>query len=279
MDSTPSFSVTVRGYKYIRDLLRQHSGIVLEEDKEWLVESRLCRIARNAGASSVDDLIARLQGTPWSRLHQRALEALMTNETLFFRDLHPFEALRKSILPEVIARRGAERKLNIWCAACATGQEPYSIAMLLREHFPVLQNWSVSLLATDLSSEAIDRAKEGRYNQIEVNRGLPALLLIKYFEKQDTVWQISRKVREMVDFREMNLLKEWPSLPRMDIILLRNVLIYLDLPTKRRILQQALRVLHPEGFLFLGASETPLLLGTPLKTIHFEKVSCYRSPG
>src|SRR5262249_50861370 len=159
-----------------------------------------------------------------------------------------------------IARRRNERRLYVWCAACSSGQEPYSIALLVREHFPELAGWQVSLLATDLSGEVLAKARAGRYNQIEINRGLPAALMVKYFRQHGSAWELSEDVRRMVDFREMNLARPWPFLPRMDLVFLRNVMIYFDIETKKAILGRAARLLRPDGYLVLGGAETTLNL-------------------
>ncbi len=173
-------------------------------------------------------------------------------------------------------KRAATRALNIWFGACSSGQEPYSIAMLLREHFPGLGTWDVRLLATDLSTEVLDKAKEGRYSKIEVNRGLPITLLIKYFENEGLEWRIRQVIRQRVEFRPMNLIESWPHLPAMDIVFLRNVLIYFDVPTKRKILGQIRQVLKPDGYLFLGTAETTMNLDEAYERVVIEKAVCYR---
>ena len=160
------------------------------------------------------------------------MEALANNETSFFRDVHPFETLKQWILPELARRRAAEARLHIWCAACSSGQEPYSVAMLLREHFPALRDWQVRILGSDLSSEMLQRARGGRYSQLDVHRGVSARLLAKYFQKVGAEWQITEDIRRMVEFRPINLIDTWPPFPAQDVILLRNVLIYFDLETQ-----------------------------------------------
>ena len=203
----------------------------------------------------------------------------MTTETSFFRDQHPFEALRKVVLADLIGRRRDGCRLHIWCAASSTGQEPYSLALLLREHFPELDGWKVFLLASDLSQAVLARAREGRYKQIEVNRGLPAALLVKYFEQHGTDWQLKPAIRAMVDFQEINLAQPWPALPRMDLVLLRNVMIYFDVATKKTILGRLARLLRPDGYLLLGGAETTFNLDDsfrrvePLKSGFYQLVS------
>lgn len=248
--------MTPAEFQIISDFIRERSAIVLEPGKEYLVESRLGPIANDLQLHSVGELIQRLKAAPDNGLGTRVVEAMVTTETSFFRDLHPFEGLRKQVLPELISRRHSERTLNIWCAAASTGQEPYSLVMLLREHFPELRNWRVAILATDLSAAMLSRARAGRYNQIEVNRGLPITMLMKYFRQHGTTWELNEDIRRAVEFRELNLAKPWPYLPRMDLIFLRNVMIYFDVPTKKSILGRVARLLRPDGYLLLGGAET-----------------------
>jgi chemotaxis protein methyltransferase CheR len=263
-------------FAYIVKLVHDRSAIVLETGKEYLVESRLLPIAQNEGCASVADLVARLRSLSANGLRQKVIEAMTTNETSFFRDLYPFEALKKTVLPELIARRGGERTLKLWCAASSSGQEPYSIALLLREHFPGLTDWTVQFIATDLSLEMVRRARAGRYSQLEVNRGLPAPLLVKYFHRHGVEWQIKEELRRMVEFRQMNLVEAWSALPEMDVIFMRNVLIYFDVSTKKNILAKVRRLLRPDGYLFLGAAETTLNLDDGFERMQFEKAGCYR---
>src|SRR5262245_38364054 len=207
--------MTAQDFDYICRLLQERSAVVLEPGKEYLVETRLTPVVRQRRLSSISELVSQLRDRPVPNLLSEIVEALVTTETSFFRDHAPFETLRRNVLPELMRRRASGRQLNIWCAACSTGQEPFSLAMLIREHFPELLTWKVSLLATDISAQVLARAREGCYNQIEVNRGLPAALLIKYFEQHGTTWQLNDKIRAMVEFRELNLDQPWPFLPRM----------------------------------------------------------------
>lgn len=204
---------------------------------------------------------------------------MTTNETSFFRDLHPFETLRTTVLPDVIARRASERRLHLWSAACSSGQEPYTIALVLREHFPALAGWTVRLVATDLSREILARARAGRYSQLEVNRGLPAPLLTKHFTREGMEWQLKDEVRRMVEFRELNLLEAWSGLADLDIVFIRNVLIYFDQDIKRGILGRVHRALRPGGYLFLGGAETTLNLDDRFERLHIGKTPCYRRRG
>ncbi len=248
--------MTAQDFDAIRRLLLEHSAIALEADKQYLVESRLTPLVRELQLRSIGQLVERLRARPDNGLYRQVVEAMVTTETSFFRDHHPFEALRKMVIPDLIKRRSTERRLNIWCAASSTGQEPYSLAILLREHFPELAGWSLSLLATDLSRTVLARARDGRFNQIEVNRGLPAALLVKYFEQHGTSWQLKPVITSMVEFREMNLAQAWPALSRMDLVLIRNVMIYFDVDMKKTILGRLARVLRPDGYLLLGGAET-----------------------
>src|SRR5580704_15106564 len=239
-------------FNYIRDLVRDRSAMSLEPGKEYLVESRLDPLARQEGFSSLRDMVDHLRSAPSGELHRKVVEAMTTNETSFFREMRVFEMFRKTIVPRLLAARNRERSLNLWCAACSTGQEPYSVAMLLREQFPTIDDWNITFIASDISREMVARARAGSYNQLEVNRGSPAHLLVKYFEKQGALWEISPDIRRMIDFREINLIHDWPFLPRMDVIFMRNVLIYLDLEAKKSILSRIGRLLDPEGYVLLG---------------------------
>jgi chemotaxis protein methyltransferase CheR len=263
-------------FDYVRNFVYQHAAIVIENGKEYLVESRLLTLARKENLGTVDTLIANLRAAPQNGLHRKVVDAMTTNETSFFRDIHPFEALKKSILPELRSRRAAERQLNFWCGAASTGQEPYSLMMLVAEHFPDLLHWDFKFLATDLCVDVLARAKAGRYNQIEINRGLPATLLVKYFTRQGADWEVREDLRRRVEFREMNLVKDWPLLPSLDLISLRNVLIYFDVETKKGILAKARRLLRPGGYLLLGGAETTINLDDNFERVMLDKTTCYR---
>ncbi len=263
-------------FDYIRQLVQRRSAIVLEPGKEYLAESRMLAVIRREGIDSIAALVERLRREPANGLHWQGVEAMTTNETTFFRDYQPFEALRKSVLPELLARREKDRRLNVWSAACSTGQEPYSIAMLLREHFPSLKTWEVRILATDLSNEVLARAREGCYSQLAVNRGLPAALLVKYFLKKGSDWQIKPELPPMIDFQQLNLDSDWTFLPQFDVVFLRYVLIYFALETKQAILKRLRRFLRPGGYLFLGGVETTLNLDNAYEKVQFNGAVCYR---
>jgi chemotaxis protein methyltransferase CheR len=251
--------MTAQDFEFVRQLLKERCALMLEPGKEYLVETRLMPIVRQLQLQSISELVERLRAKDGNgQLETRIVEAMITSETSFFRDHHPFESLRKTVLPDLLRRRRSQRRLSVWCAACATGQEPYSLAMLIREHFPELTGWHLTLLASDLSREVLARAAEGVYNPIEVTRGLPPTLLAKYFEPQGTSWQLRADIRSMVKFQEFNLARPWPRLPHMDLVLLRNVLIYFDAPTKKAILGRVAHLLRPDGYLLLGSAETTL---------------------
>lgn len=261
---------------YVCGLVRERSAIELDASKTYLVEARLGPIARERGFSNTTDLIenARTKGAP--DVQRRIVEALTTNETSFFRDIHPFEALRTKIVPELITHNATRRGLNIWSAACSTGQELYSIAMLLRTNFPDLMNWNVRLLGTDISEEVLERARNARFTQIEVNRGLPAALLMKYFQRQEMHWHLTPDVRAMTMFQKLNFIEPWPQLPPMDVVFLRNVLIYFSPETKKAILAKIRKVMAPHAVLFLGAAETTMGLDDAFERVQAANSIFYR---
>ncbi|PIQ24476.1 chemotaxis protein CheR [bacterium (Candidatus Blackallbacteria) CG17_big_fil_post_rev_8_21_14_2_50_48_46] len=265
-------------FDYIRHLLKNECAIVLENGKEYLVDLRLGILADNEGFSSIHSLIGHLSKRSEPDLVKKVVDAMTTNETLFFRDHKPFELLQKHLLPELLQNRASSRELNIWSAASSTGQEPYSIAMLIHQHFPQLVNqWNLQILASDISFTCLEYAREAVYNQFEVNRGLPIQLLIRYFEQKDTRWQLKPEIKNMVKFQELNLIQTWPFLPKMDIIFLRNVLIYFDLDVKKKILENVRKVLKPDGYLILGSAETTLLIDSAFERVETSlNVNCYR---
>jgi chemotaxis protein methyltransferase CheR len=270
-------TLALADFAYVRDLVRQQSAIVLGDDKSYLVESRLGPVARGEGLPSLAALVERLRGAAATELRRKVVEALTTNETSFFRDIKPFEALRRVILPELFAGRAPARQLRIWCAACSTGQEPYSIALLLREDFQAYLRWNIQLLATDICRDLIARAREGRFSQLEVNRGLPARLLLHHFVQVGRgEWQCKEEVRNLVQFRHLNLIDPWPPMPAQDVIFLRNVLIYFNNETKQQILAKVRRILSPDGYLFLGGAETTLNLDDGFVRQEVAGTSCYR---
>lgn len=273
--SAPS-SASPPDFEFIRALVRRHSAIVLEPSKDYLIEARLGPVARQEGLASIGALATRLRAEVDGPLQRKVVDAMTTNETLFFRDQRPFEVLRQQLLPELLAKRSSRRALRIWSAACSTGQEPYTLAMLLREGFPQLATWTVEIVATDLSPSVLEKARRGAYGKIEVNRGLPASLLAKYFSETGSDYALRDDIRSMVSFREMNLATPWPALGTFDVVFLRNVLIYFDVDTKKSILSRVLGVLEPDGYLFLGAAETTLNLEARFERMPLERSGCYR---
>lgn len=266
----------VKDFEYIRTFLLKRSAISLDDEKRYLVESRLQPLARKEGFSSVGELVHKMQTSVVNGLHQRVVEAMTTHETSFFRDINPFDAIRRVILPELITARAIFRTIKIWCMACSTGQEPYSLAMLIREYFPQLHGWTIKILATDLSAQVLERAREGRFNQHEINRGLPAPFMLKYFSRQGMTWQANDDIRSLIDFQQMNLIEPWTVQGPMDIIFLRNVLIYFEVDVKKDILSKARRVLRPDGSLLLGGSENAVGLDDSFRRVQIEQTSVYR---
>ncbi len=272
-------SLNTGAFSYISALVRDRSAIVLEPTKAYLVESRLTPVARQHGMETIDELVDALRKPGLRELTQRVIEAMTTHETSFFRDVHPFDALKTNIIPELIKNRARERTINIWSNACSSGQEPYTIAMIIRESFPELAAWNIRILGSDLSSQILAKAKDGVFNQTEVNRGLPLPLVLKYFQKIGLQWRIKDEIRNMVDFRPVNLVEPWPpTLPAMDIVFLRNVLIYFSPETKTEILRKIRKNLKPDGCLFLGGAETTMNLDVDFRRDPVGKTICYR-PG
>ncbi|MCJ2069212.1 protein-glutamate O-methyltransferase CheR [Methylobacterium sp. J-030] len=243
-------------FEFLRGFLKQRSGLALTAEKRYLVESRLTPICRRYGLGSLGELIGALKLGRVAAMERDVVEAMTTNETFFFRDRIPFDLFRDTLLPEALLRNASRRRLRIWCAASSTGQEPYSLAMLLQEAAPRMAGWQVEIVATDLSTEVIEKAKAGIYSHFEVQRGLPVQWLIKYFTQVGEQWQIAQSLRSMVDYRQLNLLHSFATLGQFDIIYCRNVLIYFDAPTKSDVLARLAAQLAPEGALLLGAAET-----------------------
>ncbi len=245
-------------FEYLKDFLKTRSGIVLSADKLYLVESRLTPVARELGMSGIDELIDTLRKTVDESLKTKITDAMTTNESFFFRDQSPFDNLRDHVLPSMVAARKAkgQNRIRIWSAACSSGQEPYTIAMMLLENKAKFGDMSFEILATDLSTEIVDKAKEGAYSQFEVQRGLPIQLLVKYFTQTDTAWQISDEIRSMIRFQTFNLLDSYGVLGKFDIIFCRNVLIYFDQDTKGAILSRMADISAPDASLFLGGAES-----------------------
>ncbi len=257
-------------YGYLRQIVFDVSQNVLDASRDYLFDTRLTRILRNQGMAHLDELIRKLRAQKNPALEREVAEAMTINETSFFRDLLPFDLLRLELLPKIIEARRFHRTLRLWSAACATGQESYSLAMMLLEHFPMLVSWDIAIEGTDFSSEVVERARAGRYHRIEINRGLRARHIVRYFDHAGESWNVKPEVRKLCNFRQANLCG--PSLPfnrasdRFDVIFLRNVMLYFDQPTRRTLLAGIHRLLAPDGILFLGSSEQPadMALWTPV---------------
>ena len=254
-------------YDFLRRCLKERSGLVLSADKQYLVESRLLPVARRAGVATLGELVGLLRADGDPALMTCVVEAMTTNETFFFRDKAPFEHFRTTIMPALIQARRPARSLRIWCAAASTGQEPYSLAMCLKEIERDLLGWRIELLATDLSGEVLEKARTGIYSQFEVQRGLPIALLVKYFARAGEFWQIAPELRAMVRYQQLNLLADFSQLGTFDVVFCRNVLIYFDAATKTDVLNRMARVTAPDGFLMLGAAETVVGLTDRFKTV------------
>jgi chemotaxis protein methyltransferase CheR len=250
--------VTPPDYDFLRQALKQYSGLALGADKYYFLESRLLPLARQKGFAGVGELVVALKAGNDAALMAAVVEAMTTNESFFFRDKRPFEHFRRTIMPALLAARAQSRRIRIWCAAAASGQEPYSIAICLQEMASAIAGWRIEILATDLCGAVLDRARRGLYSQFEVQRGLPIKLLIKYFTQVGEAWQITPEIRAMVRFQRFNLLSDFAPLGTFDVILCRNVLIYFDQDTKSDVLRRLADLLSSDGYLVLGAAETAI---------------------
>jgi chemotaxis protein methyltransferase CheR len=269
--------VTPPDYEYLRKFLKDSSGLDLSTDKQYLIESRLLPIARKAGLSGITELVQKMKGGS-AGIAPQVVEAMTTNETFFFRDKIPFDHFRDAIMPEVLQARASRRSIRIWCAAGSTGQEPYSLAMCLKEMSAALAGWRVEILATDLSLEVLEKSKAGLYSQFEVQRGLPIQMLVKYFKQTGEFWQINADIRAMVQHRQLNLLHDFSQLGVFDVIFCRNVLIYFDQDTKVNIFRRLAKATEADGFLALGAAETVVGLTDVFKPFP-ERRGLYRPGG
>ena len=254
-------------YDFLRHYLKQRSGLVLSADKQYLVESRLLPVARKAGLTNLGELVAALRIAQDAVLMTAVVEAMTTNESFFFRDKLPFDHFRDTVMPALLAARKPSRSIRIWCAAAATGQEPYSLAMCLKDIETEIAGWRIELLATDLSGEVLEKARNGLYTQFEVQRGLPIQRLIKHFSQVGELWEISPDIRAMVRYRQLNLLADFSQLGTFDLIFCRNVLIYFDQDTKIDVLNRLARVTASDGYLALGAAETVIGLTDRFKMV------------
>jgi chemotaxis protein methyltransferase CheR len=269
--------VTPPDYEYLRKLLKDHSGLDLSADKQYLIESRLLPLSRKCGLPGIGDLVQKMKSGS-STIIAQVVEAMTTNETFFFRDKIPFEHFRDSIMPELLKARTARKSIRIWCAAGSTGQEPYSLAMSLKEMGAAVAGWRIEIIATDLSQEVLEKSRSGIYSQFEVQRGLPIQLLVKYFKQNGELWQISPDIRAMVQHRQLNLLHDFSQLGTFDVVFCRNVLIYFDQDTKINIFGRLARAMEGDGFLVLGAAETVVGLTDVFKPFP-DKRGLYRPSG
>lgn len=253
-------------FNLFADLLKQRSGLLLTPDKSYLLESRLTPVARKWNLKGLEDLALRVRNNDIGVIND-IVEGMTTNESTFFRDTKPFDQFKSVLLPQFMKARSAQKKIRIWCAACSSGQEPYSLAMILDEMKSTLAGWKIEIYATDLSKEMIDKAKEGIYTQFEVQRGLPITLLVKYFDQKGDRWQLKPELRQMVQYSTFNLLSDYGSLGNFDIIFCRNVLIYFEAALKKTILGKLCKVMPPDGTLYLGGAETVIGVTTEFKPV------------
>jgi chemotaxis protein methyltransferase CheR len=270
--------VTLRAedFDYMCELVREESGMVLEDGKEYLVESRLRAMVQRERLPDISALLRLLKDDDARGLRERAVEGLLIGETQFFRDGHPFDTIREFLLPELIVARKAARELSFWCAAASTGQEPYSLAMLLTDDFPELGAWRTRIVASDLSQRLLARAAAGVYSEFEVRRGLPPALRDRHFEQSEGGWTLSERIRKRVEFERINLIRDWPTLPPMDLVLARNVLIYFADATRRVLVDKIRRQVRRGGFLLFGTTESLHMDLQEFEPVRFGRTLCYR---
>ncbi|MDB5631729.1 MAG: methyltransferase, CheR-type [Tardiphaga sp.] len=261
-------------YEFLRKFLKERSGLDLSADKQYLVESRLIPLARKAGLAGIDELVQQIKNGS-TAICSDVVEAMTTNETFFFRDKIPFDHLREAIIPELLQARASRRSLRIWCAAASTGQEPYSIAMCLKEMGAALAGWRIEIIGTDISQQVLEKSRSGIYSQFEVQRGLPIQLLVKYFKQIGEMWQINADIRSMIQYRPLNLLQDFAHMGKFDLIFCRNVLIYFDQDMKSSIFGRLAKTMEPDGCLALGAAETVVGLTDAFKP-HPDRRGLYR---
>ncbi|NNG06003.1 MAG: protein-glutamate O-methyltransferase [Inquilinus sp.] len=258
-------------FEVLQKLLKQRSGLVVSPEKAYLLESRLMPVARKWSVKGLDELVALVRAKRDEKLLQDITEAMTTNESSFFRDTRPFDQFKSVVLPQLMEQRASRRHLRIWCAAASTGQEPYSLAMVLHEERVRMNGWRVEILGTDLSTEVLDKARDGVYSQFEIQRGLPITYLVKYFRQDGDKWLLSPEIRQMVDYRPFNLLEDPTALGRFDIVFLRNVLIYFDRPDKASILGRVAKLMPSDGVLYLGGAETVFGISDRFKPVEGQR--------
>lgn len=261
---------------FVQALMAKHVGAAFDRDQSHLVDARLNSLARGANLENADALVKRLRSAPSVALLDSVIEALTTHETLFFRDGAPFRTLESQVLPALLTARAAKRRLRIWSAGCSTGQEPYSVAILLRERFPGLEGWSISILGTDVSKSTLERARDGRYSEMELRRGLTRAARDKFFVREGDDYRLCESIRRMVSWEPRNLAADWPPMLPCDLVLMRNVLIYLEPQARRRVLERVSEVLAPDGYLLLGTSETTFGVCSQLEPCTLEGATLYR---
>lgn len=261
---------------FLRGVVAEKSGNVITQRQVYMLEKQLQPLAETEGLGGVEQLVSELRRSSNNKLKTMIAEAVTVNETSFFRDNHPFESLKTDVLPKVIEQNKDQKQIRIWCGASSSGQEPYSIAMVIRENFPELINWNVKILATDLSEEMLEKTKKGQYTQIEVNRGMPIKKLVRFFDKRGTNWVAKPELSGLLECRRLNLTTPWPYIGQFDIIFIRNVLIYFDPDVKKDILQRAIKLLRPDGYLFIGTSEMVIGMGLPIEREKINETVCYR---
>ncbi|HMA15579.1 MAG: CheR family methyltransferase [Bacteroidota bacterium] len=270
--------MNVNDFEFIAQLLYQRSGLVITQEKAYLLESRLNPVARKWDLDGIDQLIAALRSKKDERLAVDVTEAMTTNESFFFRDVRPFEQFKEIVLPHLLEARAARKQIRIWSAACSSGQEPYTLAMMLKDEAARLAGWRVEIVATDLSNEILKKAKDGLYSQFEVQRGLPITLLMKYFAQEGEKWRISEEIRRMVTYKTFNLLDNPSTLGQFDVVFCRNVLIYFDQATKGQVLGRIAQVMPSDGFLYLGGAETVLGISDAFEVVPGQR-GVYRLTG
>lgn len=259
--------MTPAEYDFLRGFLKERSGLVLSNDKQYLIESRLMPVARAEGLDTISALVGKLK-TPLGRAAgERVVDAMTTNESFFFRDKTPFDHLSNTMLPQLMEARRNQRSIRVWCAAASTGQEPYSIAMILKEMGLKASAFRFEIIGTDISKDVLERAKKGTYSQFEVQRGLPIQLLLNYFTQTGETWEIASQIKQMVQFRYLNLFDNFTALGKFDIVFIRNVLIYFDQEAKAQILERVAKQMNPDGYMVLGAAETVVGLTDAFKAV------------
>lgn len=273
--------IKTEDFELLCGIVKSRSGLSLSPDKAYLLENRLMAVARKWGMNDIDGLASSVRGGPNEELLREITEAMTTNETLFFRDQTPFEQLEKVVLPRLLESRKESRRIRIWSAACSSGQEPYSIAMILKGMGSVLDNWRIEICATDISRTMLDKARAGLYTQFEVQRGLPIAMLMKHFRQAGDKWEIDPAIRSMVEYREFNLLNNSNSLGQFDVVFCRNVLIYLDPPTKAQVLDNVWKLMPADGILYMGGAETVMGVTDKFQPVsdHRGMYSCVRDGG